>query len=351
MKNLLMNKTKMGMTAAVRPRFVATPTTLSTGRLPTTPYTTTMGKQRIPKMTNQLQHRAFVPLSRSASPVPMSPNNNVRRPLSALSTHSTPSQVATLSPSTSPGGLRKMSPGIRVFTTLRGSGGGHHRVPQTRNWVDLNKIMERFRQHSKRVQQAALSTSIQSQSQQASANNTTAVLEADFERYRRQLHRTTNHRPQIADKTIHGSHAEMLERLQQQHVSANQGYAYQWRQQAPTASSSSPSQSSLRQQFDIHTIWTNTNRPKSVPSTKIKRFACPHCMKRFMQKSNMIAHTRIHTGERPFKCNICPRAFAQKSNLKRHLQIHSRKRKEAERSKQPGIEPSRKKAALQAEAQ
>mmetsp|Transcript_22361 Transcript_22361/g.31315 ORF Transcript_22361/g.31315 Transcript_22361/m.31315 type:complete len:682 (-) Transcript_22361:824-2869(-) len=58
---------------------------------------------------------------------------------------------------------------------------------------------------------------------------------------------------------------------------------------------------------------------------KQKRFACPHCGKRFMQKSNMIAHTRIHTGERPFKCDKCARAFAQKSNLKRHQQIHTRK--------------------------
>mmetsp|Transcript_10039 Transcript_10039/g.19288 ORF Transcript_10039/g.19288 Transcript_10039/m.19288 type:complete len:166 (-) Transcript_10039:297-794(-) len=70
-----------------------------------------------------------------------------------------------------------------------------------------------------------------------------------------------------------------------------------------------------------------------VPAAKVKRFACPHCKKRFMQKSNMIAHTRIHTGERPFKCTVCPRAFAQKSNLKRHIQIHSRKRKERSEAK------------------
>jgi len=60
---------------------------------------------------------------------------------------------------------------------------------------------------------------------------------------------------------------------------------------------------------------------------RLKKHACPVCQRRFTQRSNMIAHTRTHTGEKPYKCFVCQRAFAQKSNLKRHGKIHTRKKR------------------------
>ncbi|GAB5368709.1 hypothetical protein AAMO2058_001343100 [Amorphochlora amoebiformis] len=61
-------------------------------------------------------------------------------------------------------------------------------------------------------------------------------------------------------------------------------------------------------------------RGKSARSPR--QFKCLYCHKICSQRSNIIAHVRIHTGEKPFVCRICSKAFAQKSNLKRHLRVH-----------------------------
>mmetsp|Transcript_73 Transcript_73/g.116 ORF Transcript_73/g.116 Transcript_73/m.116 type:complete len:466 (-) Transcript_73:332-1729(-) len=65
---------------------------------------------------------------------------------------------------------------------------------------------------------------------------------------------------------------------------------------------------------------------------KIKRHQCCFCSKIFAQRSNMVVHIRVHTGEKPFACYICSRAFAQKSNLKRHMRVHMKKKNNSVKS-------------------
>ena len=54
-----------------------------------------------------------------------------------------------------------------------------------------------------------------------------------------------------------------------------------------------------------------------------KSYVCRACGKAFSGLSNLEAHERVHTGEKPFSCNTCGKRFSEAGNLKKHQRVHT----------------------------
>lgn len=66
---------------------------------------------------------------------------------------------------------------------------------------------------------------------------------------------------------------------------------------------------------------------KQFKSHPVKnKYMCQDCGKNFPQKSNLIAHTRTHTGDKPFCCTKCGKCFGRRSTLQDHMKTHTGER-------------------------
>jgi len=73
-----------------------------------------------------------------------------------------------------------------------------------------------------------------------------------------------------------------------------------------------------RQSLDpVIPLWFRLRRKGMMPLA----FECDYCGKVWSQRRNVVAHVRIHTGNKLFESVKCPKAFTRKSNLKRHLSM------------------------------
>ncbi|XP_058121249.1 zinc finger protein 347-like [Anopheles ziemanni] len=61
----------------------------------------------------------------------------------------------------------------------------------------------------------------------------------------------------------------------------------------------------------------NHDSPESA-----RKYECSICLKRFIARSHLSDHERIHTDKRPYKCNVCGDCFRQKQQLKIHSYQH-----------------------------
>ncbi len=59
-----------------------------------------------------------------------------------------------------------------------------------------------------------------------------------------------------------------------------------------------------------------------APELLSRSFDCKICGVSFKRGDRLLAHSRMHTGEKPFVCDICDSSFSRKDRLKAHRLAH-----------------------------
>ncbi|XP_042306558.1 zinc finger protein 660-like [Sceloporus undulatus] len=78
----------------------------------------------------------------------------------------------------------------------------------------------------------------------------------------------------------------------------------------------------IEETSEASNYFTESTKPQKASRGK-QEATCTMCGKSFSRRAGLLAHERVHTGEKPYKCSHCGRSFRSKSTLVVHQRTHT----------------------------